>query len=605
MEPRDPLPGLPGWPRDRGWGATVDSEPQDGPGTTPTKRVPWVDAQAIPLPGRGLMLPVDKQTPPIVTGAPAPGPREDATLTAQVRSVQSPDVARQAMSELGVLARELDALPSALVEAGLARTHLRDYLEVVQDYLDLCRYAWEAVAEEQLEQVGAEAEYRRRAVAVARGVQRLRQACAQATGGGKTRPPRFLPLLWRRRVFLVRQGLGVWQQALDPAPNPLLMGRALFALQGYVGLASAGGMELALLDLLLSTTLALLGLLTLGTLFLVVASMYGGGSVTQTATFAIIAAFCAFGWLITLIFGVANPLPLGRMLGASVFVPARSACLGWRGSQWVALLLRVWWLAICGLALLLVPASLALGGVALSRLEPLGTPTTAFQALAIAGVTLYVTLVLPAIVAAIALLLLAIPFDAVTLARFAREMAGNVRWVPAARRYALRPALAVVIFVTMLLLAATWYVSTNLGWERTALLQVDFAFIHLTMTWRGLAFMVVAALPYLLLLDLPYRIGTGRWRTQRLADLESRRLDLESQVRRLATQPATEELLRAMQYDLVLLQFYRGQIDEARKTPTAPYRIEGRVLAVALSIVGALLLDSGGGVVFRLLTGQR
>jgi hypothetical protein len=518
--------------------------------------------------------------------------------------MQPPDVARQAMSELGVLASELHALPDVLAEAGLARTHLRAYLEAVQDYLNLCCYAWEAVAEEQLEQVAAEAEYRQRAVAVARRIQRLKQESTQATGGGQARPPRRLPFPWRRRVYLVRQGLRVWRAQLEPAPNPLLMGRALLTLQGYVGLASAGGLELALLDLLLSTTLALLGLFTVGAVFLLAAFMFGGGTVAQTATFAAIAVTAAISWTVVLVFGVLSPLPLGQLLGASVFVPARAACLGWRGSPVTAALLRVWWLAIGCVGVLLVPAALALGGVALAQYEPLPAPTTVLEAIYVAGIVLYVTLFLAAIVAAAALLLLALPFVVVALTRFIRELAGNVHWVPAARRYALLAALAVVIFITILLLAVTWYVGTALGWENIALVQADFAFVHGTLTRRGLAFMVVAALPYLLLFDLPYRIGIGRWRTQRLADLEARRLDLESQVRRLATLPATEELLRAMQYDLVLLQFYHGQIDEARATSAAPYRVEGRVLTVVISITGALLLDSGGGVVFRLLTGQ-
>jgi hypothetical protein len=519
--------------------------------------------------------------------------------------MQPPDVARQAMSELGVLANELDALPAALAEAGLARTHLRAYLEAVQEYLDLCRSAWEAVAEEQLEQVGAESGYRQQAVAAARRVQRLKQDATRATSVGGARAAGPLPFLWRRRVQLVRHGLSVWRaQLMEPAPNPRLMGRALFTLQGYVGLASAGGLELVLLDLLLSATLVLLGLVTLGAVCLLLASMLGGGKAAQTATDGVVALAAALSWLVVLVFGVLSPLPLGQLMGASVFVPARAACLGWQGSQVVAALLRVWWIAVGSVAPLLLLVALALGGVALTPYEPLGAPTTALAAIALAGLLLYVTLLLAAMVAAAALLLLALPFVVAALTRFVREMANNARWVPAARRYVLPPALSVVLFATVLLLATTWYVGTALGWEHYSLVQADFAFIHGTLTRRGLAFMLVAGLPYLLLLDLPYRIGIGRWRVQRLADLEARRLELESQVRRLATLPATDEMLRAMQYDLVLLQFYRAQIDEARATSTAPYRIEGRLLAIGLSIAGALILDSGGGVVFRLLTGQ-
>ena len=76
-------------------------------------------------------------------------------------------------------------------------------------------------------------------------------------------------------------------------------------------------------------------------------------------------------------------------------------------------------------------------------------------------------------------------------------------------------------------------------------------------------------------------------------------------MRRLASQPANDDLLRAMQYDLVLLQFYRGQEDEARTTRAAPFRLEGQVAALVLALAGGLLLDGLGGVVIRTLVGPR
>jgi hypothetical protein len=107
-----------------------------------------------------------------------------------------------------------------------------------------------------------------------------------------------------------------------------------------------------------------------------------------------------------------------------------------------------------------------------------------------------------------------------------------------------------------------------------------------------------------LLVDLPYRLGIRRWRAQRLADLEHRRAELESQVRRLATQEANDQVLRAMQYDLVLLQFYRGQMDEARAASGAPFRIEGRIAAIIVAVVSALLLDGGGVFVAQMLAAR-
>src|SRR5262249_8064007 len=80
----------------------------------------------------------------------------EPTLTARARSVQAPDVARQAISELGVLARELATLPEQLEQRGLTRVHGDAYLDAAEDYLRLARLAWESVAEERLEQSGAD-----------------------------------------------------------------------------------------------------------------------------------------------------------------------------------------------------------------------------------------------------------------------------------------------------------------------------------------------------------------------------------------------------------------------------------------------------------------
>src|SRR5262249_19040765 len=110
----------------------------------------------------------------------APGAREP-TLTARIRSVQPPDVARQAISELGVLARELATLPDQLEQHGLARPHRAVYFEAIEDYQRLARLAWESVAEERLEQSGADAEYRQRAIIVARRISQLQQEARAAS----------------------------------------------------------------------------------------------------------------------------------------------------------------------------------------------------------------------------------------------------------------------------------------------------------------------------------------------------------------------------------------------------------------------------------------
>src|SRR5579884_3248501 len=200
----------------------------------------------------------------------------EPTLTARIRAVQPPDVARQAISELGVIARELAALPDALEESGLARTHSAAYFSAVDDYQRLARLAWEAVAEERLEQSGADPEYRQRAILVARRIGQLQQECRAATQNDQFQLPRRRPAFWRRRIRLVRSGLRAFQERLTPTPDPLPMGRGLFLLRGSLGLAASGGLGLFLLDLLVGGTLTLLAIATLGLVLLLAGALAAG-----------------------------------------------------------------------------------------------------------------------------------------------------------------------------------------------------------------------------------------------------------------------------------------------------------------------------------------
>jgi hypothetical protein len=576
------LPGLPGWPRsDAQLPARVEGESNMAP-------PPW----AVPA----LQDDDTKRTPQIASQ------QREPTLTQQMRSVQPPDVARQAIGELGVLAREMDALPEALIDSGLAAECFSDYREVLLDYVDLSHYAWEAVAEEQLEQAGAEPDYRQRALRVARGITRLQQAANQVRPGEDGRRGGRVPLLMRRRVRLVRQGLVQWQTQLTPVPDPKDMGRALFLLQGYVSLAAAGTFALSLLDLAISLTLALTGLLTLGSTLLMLAAIFAGASAVVLPSIAL-ALVSAIAWVSTLLLTTSPVLPLELLLGASAYSRRHSVCLGWRGSSFLAALLRIWWVLICSLAVLSVPLGMALGGVLLASNEPFPIPVNALQAVDLIGGILYLALVLPALASFVALILLATPFALAALVHFAREMAGNPYWVPKARRYGLSAALAVVIAVTALVLGVIAQVGSAFGWQHLTLVSVSLGPIQgASLTIRGAVLIVAGALPFLLLVDLPYRIGIRTWRAQRLADLEKRRADLESQVRRLATQEASEELLRAMQYDLVLLQFYKSQMDDASATKSAPFRVEGRVIATVVAVVGGLLVDGFGGFVVHLMS---
>ncbi|MGH2516200.1 MAG: hypothetical protein ACRDHP_11145, partial [Ktedonobacterales bacterium] len=263
------------------------------------------------------------------------------TLTQQMRAIQPPDVARQAMSELGVLARELATLPEELAAAGLSRTSAPSYFEATRIYLGLARQAWESVAEERLEQSGAEPEYRQRAIAVARRVSQLQQECRTINATPEFPLPRRTPLFWDRRVGLVRKGLLAFQDRLAPTPDPREMGRGLFRLRGYIGLASAAGLELGLLSVLTTGTLLLLTLLGIGLLAQLVGAALAGGGVATSGPGAGLLCVVLLLVLISALL-VRGSQPLAQLLGASVFSPSRSTRNGASGAPLIAALLRSW-----------------------------------------------------------------------------------------------------------------------------------------------------------------------------------------------------------------------------------------------------------------------
>lgn len=529
------------------------------------------------------------------------------TLTARMRAVQPPDVARQAVSELGVLARELDVLPERIETSGLARVHQHRYLEAAQSYLDLACLAWTEVAGERLEQGGAELDYRQRAITVARRIMQLQNECAAATNTKEFLLPRKTPLLWRRRTSLVREGLSAWQRRLASTPDPREMGQGLFLLRGYLGLASAGTFPLVLLDLLVSATVLFTTFLALGCVLLLATAVVNGDPLTATS-FAIAALALGLTLLFVLLLALNGPVPLGLLLGAAAYSPDRSTRNARDGAPIIALALRIWWLLTGTIGALALLAALAMGGLLLNMYGPIPQPAMLVDWLSLIGSRLTLALAPVTLTSLAALLLLGLPVLVVTLIRCAAELASNPVWVLAARRYALEPTLAVLAPVTGALLLSVWFAANAAGWQYLFLLQVNSNAFTWAISLRGVALFLALTLPYLLLLELPYRIGIRRWRRLWLRDLASRRADVESHVRRLSvtdprsgTQDTSDENLRAMQYDLVLLQFYRDKIAEAERTSSAPYKLPGILLALVTAIVGAALLDSAT-LIYQLLT---
>ena len=531
------------------------------------------------------------------------GGSRSPTLTQRIRSLQPPDVARQALSELSVLAHELSNLPELLEAAGLARSHQASYFEATNAYLALAHQAWEAIGEERLEQTGAEPEYRQRAIGVARRITQLQQEARAASANSAFSLLSKTRLYWHRRTRLIREGLRVWQDSLASPLNATDLGQGLFLLRGFVGLAAAGSLWLGLLDYLIGATLATLSLLGVGLVALLAGAIVSG-TISAITTFSVGILATALVWLFVLLLSVNGPLPVGLLLGASIFSSRRTTRNSGTGSRAVARALQVWWAAVGLIAVPSLLGALLLGGLIVrSQMEANAVSVHSLhQALVLAGKVLALGIAAPALVSLTLLLLLELPVLVISGLRAAADMAKSSSLVPAARYYAVRPALAIDTILTCILVIAVWIVATVVGLQHVVLAMFSFpAGGTFIISLRSVALVAALALPCLALLDLPYRSGLNAWKRSWLADLAARRADVESHIRRLSiTDPRTgmqdtsEDNLRSMQYDLVLLQFYQSKIEESQKVRPSPVPEPSQYVVLVLIIaIAALILDAG------------
>jgi hypothetical protein len=386
--------------------------------------------------------------------------------------------------------------------------------------------------------------------------------------------------------------------------DPLTMGQGLFQLRGYVGLANASALELALFGALLAGVNAASFLLAVGLVLLQIPTILAEKTPLAVAL-AIGALLVAVVWLLALVLTVAGRAPLRLQLGATLYTPMRTVRNTQRGSPVLSSFLRAWSVLIMLGGVLGALGALGASGWWLSG-QLATPPSDLVQASQLAGSSLVVLAAPAGGICLAALLLIGLPLLLIGQGRLTAELASIPSWVPAARRYALRPALSILGFLTGGLLVAVYAAATagGLGDRSHALVIVVTPFFDVMVTWRTVLLLLAAVLPYLLLIELPYRLGLQRWQQRWLQNLTSRRAELESHMRRLSAadprsgeQNASEENLRAMQYDLVLLQFYRNKIEETERTPTAPFALRHVLALLAVGTVLAIAVDNAGGII--------
>lgn len=593
-----PLPGAQPPPDSAAYGLP------DLTGYTPRMTPRVAPDQPLPQPPAGSSQPGQPHTLGITsklariraTGSPSLPPPA-ATITQQMRAMTAPDVARQTLDEQKMLAHELLILPDELETSGLAKTHERSDVEAVNAYADLANATWVALAEERLEQAGAEEAYRQSAIAIARRVRRMHNESQLAANNTQFPLPRKRPFFWRRRVRMQREGLRDWQSALASPSDIRALGASLARLRGATALASASNFELMLWSMFPAAVGDMVMILWLGFIVALIAVL-AQGMLTAVGALALAAtATLALRILLALLVR-RGPARLDYLYAVSVFSTLRSPRASTPGARAIAVLLRAWGALTITAGLLGMVAGL---GYSVWQIVQRGVtiPTQALDWVALVGDLIVRATILPALIGLAAVALLALPLLLLSAVRFIGELGGNIGWKPAGRRYALAPALHVLAFLAAGTMAGLVALAPQLGLRNLPLTRLSLGPLTLPITLQTVALFVVLLLLLLVGLDIPFRIGVARWRRHWLRELTGRRAEIDAHVRRLSAidpqtgaQDASEENLRAMQYDLVLLQFYTTRTDETRRVSGAPYGWVAGVGVVLLLAVVALLVDS-------------
>ncbi len=534
----------------------------------------------------------DGPTEPILQRSAAP------QLPGAARAAQTIQAHLDVQDTMTTLADQLLVLFDEIPCARLIRQQRRAMHQHVQTYFRIADGVWEALATDQLCELAGNRSYNAAADALEQKLILIHEACGQAEQDPKARGG----WLWRRRVRLYSRSLLEWKRCIDTGasrvlPDITVCGRALYRAHGRVGLASLSGFTYVLV-----MALPILGVLA----SLLLAFAFGATNILrgEQGRYLVPTALSSLIALYILWFSTAGPSPLPLVVGyalerrhTNIFGKALRISDTRPGALRRILRLLTTLLGIiffAGLVTLLAFSILFarnflldLSSGAISGAEDY----TATLLAAVLGHALplednyFITVLLPVLCLGM-IALFYLPFTLVVQARMTRVLISHPAHFPEARRYALRPALELLSFhaITLFFLAALALSFLNFG--TASLLPASWP----PVSERLLIYIIAFALPYLLLIDLPYRRGIARWRAARLQELTRRRNEIAQRLSRATPQPADQPDLRTIQ-DYLTWQYYHTLESEAKEVPSAPFPIERRILALALTILGSIALD--------------
>ncbi len=546
---------------------------------------------------------------PLAQSGPAAQARlsRPTTITSALRMRQRSETVQQTISELSVLTEQLMELPDRLARARLAQHRSQQLQEAMEAFADLAWLAWDGLATEKLDEVATTPAYRQRAVAATRRISRLQQEAATSrpvsTEGVTIETPaqRGGPL-WNQRVRLYSDALELWRSGLGVSsgtqPHIGTLGMAMEDLRAAVGLAGMSGFNLVLFRIV-----SWLGII-LGGLAAVAYIAAAASAITlrlspDLSLLTVVALFLMLLWSYSYWITTASALSLWKIAGAvrwRLHEREHDAVMGiltgWRWFASVVIVLAQLG-ALAGAVLLLRDQVQPQG--ALLRLRSLDDVLHYF-----AGNPQLAVLVVLAGVLIAAPLVIALPFTVTYQVMLLRDMAKHSGFTPGARRVALFPALHTLSFHLLPALAATIAPIVAFGAPWSPFVSSH----YFTLSPLALVVAGVVVVLYLACVDLPFRIGSARWRRTRLTSVLSQKHDLSVRLEQLGPEPAAADDVPTMQYDVARLQYLRLQEDDIRREHVTAYPVRDNLIALVIALATGVIAENALMWGMRLLAGH-
>ncbi len=529
------------------------------------------------------------------------GPTQPSTLLPAPLAQGQPSVRETMLTLADQLLVLFDEIPSA----GLIRAEGGKLHQHVQNYFRLADGVWEALAENQMEDLSSNPTFTAAVDALEQRLVLLHETCERARQDTNTRGG----WLWRRRIRLYSRALLEWKRCLDSGPDSTLedtthCGRVLYRAHGRVGLAGINGFNHMLVLLLpILSVLTSLGL----------AGVLGAINFTRhtPASYLVPLALAVLSALYILWFNFGGPAPLPLVLGyaferreALYFAKAQrvprviASRLGPLRNLLRAFLTLVGALLLAGLLGTLVVtilfASAFFSNPASSAAQDFsGSMTAAFISVLGAFLPrqdpLLLTIALP-LFSLLAIALIFLPFTLTVQLRMSLELLGHPAHGPELRRSHLWPALQLLFFHTITLFLIALLATSIFHSGDTALWPTVLPIL----TVRALLYFGALVVPYLIFIDLPFRRGIARWRAARVSELRRTRANVRQGVNQTLPQVGNRAELLALQEQVSWL-FSRAQEEEVKEVSATPFSTEGRLVALVLTIATAFLLNELNG----------